>query len=141
MTYTPEEQQALAMETVDDMLKGIREDALLSPDDRAWNSLSILSLIVGSITEDDLRDSLILSGIELEDPVHYLTVSVYCSIFAASNTLIVTDIWDEGSLIDIGNEPVVNALKREQLLAELDRIKFDGIFWRDVLLTNVEHEE
>ena len=125
------------LDLADEQIRGYRSDTSMDHGQRAWNILSILGLMIFDITEEDLRDTLILGGMDLDDPEQYEISVDHVSLFVVSGTINVTEP-QVPTIVDHQSDLALRYAWNDELQAKMDKIKFDGIFFREILVPNSE---
>lgn len=135
MTLTSEEQHALSVEMADQHFRGIRDKSDSDIQSKAWETMSIIGLMLYEVSEADLHDSLLIVGIDISNPLDREVASTYVSLFVAADVISITES-TEDSLVDLDTEIVREFITSDELRDKLDAIKTDGKFFRDILLPN-----
>lgn len=121
----------MALEMADETVKQHRltEDTVEKQVDR---TLSIIALMVFDMSEADLRDYLTMGGIDLTDFHQFEVAQDYVSWYVAAGVLEVTDLFSF-SLVTLDSELALRSQWDDDMIARMDKIKVDGIFFRDMM--------
>ena len=105
--------------------------------DRINAILSLVSLILHDVTEDDVIDYLTLGGVDLSDPEALDIAKGNVSWLHGFEALRVSD-QKENSLVDLEHETYLRGAWDQRMLDHVDKLKVDGQFFREFMVPQVE---
>ncbi len=125
-----------ALELADEMVKRYRltEASIEKQIDR---TLSIISYMLYEMTEQDLRDYFLMSGVDLNDYNSFKESQAYVSWYVAAGVLEVTEHFSY-SLVSLDSYLVERYKWDEEMQTRMNDMKMEGIFFRDMLLSDVD---
>lgn len=126
----------LAREIIDEHAKNLREREGVSAEDRAWEVMLLIALMIKEVTENELRMILTMSGIDLDNPSERDASSDAVGLFVKASAIVVHDKYPD-TLVDLDSDLAIKYTYNDELYNKLDSIKHDAVFWESFMAPNI----
>jgi len=117
-------------EIAEDRARELRGRIFESVDDRLWQMLAMISFSLGDISETDLREFLILAGVDLDDPSERERASDMVSMFVKGSAILLSD--QHGDTLNDPDSPLaIRYLVNDDTRSAVDDVRIDGQVFRE----------